>query len=198
MNNIYNIYNIYICKTYYIYIDMLYILCMLHIIFEYIKYIYIYIHIHIIYNYTILIIYTHVYAWSPSGIHTIAALATSQSCLKPLLQRSPKLQLLLLGPRNARAMLPDASIVDSVATQRSCNAPRSCNCCFWGHAAFLQRSCTVQLLLSMPRNAPAALPDAATAASGSTQHSWNAPGRCDCCSLIMLHDHVAWSCCQSG
>ena len=34
--------------------------------------------------------------------------------------------------------------VASVATQRSCNAPGRCNCCFSGHATLLQRSWTLQ------------------------------------------------------
>ena len=40
---------------------------------------------------------------------------------------------------------------------------------------------TMQLLLVGPRNAPTTLPDAATASSGATQGSCNAPGRCNCC-----------------
>ena len=73
-----------------------------------------------------------------------------------------------------------------------CHAPRRCNCCFSGHATLLnapgrcyccfqgrvtqlQRSQTLQLLLLGPRSASATLPHAATAASGSTQSSSNAP-----------------------
>ena len=93
-------------------------------------------------------------------------------CYWPL-QRSQTLQLLLPGPRNAAATLPDAATAASKAAERSCNAPRRCNCCFRGHATLLQRSQTLQLLLLGPCNAPALLLDAATAAS--TQRCCNSP-----------------------
>ena len=80
-----------------------------------------------------------------------------------LLQRSWTLQLLLLGSHCAPA-----------------TPSRRCNCCFWGHATLLQRSRTLQLLLLGPRSAPATLLGAATAASGATQRSCNAAGRCNC------------------
>ena len=52
----------------------------------------------------------------------------------------------------------------------------------WGHATLLQHSWTLQR-----REAPATLPDAATAASGATQRFCNVPGRCKCC----LWSHAA-------
>ena len=57
----------------------------------------------------------------------------------------------------------------------------ACACCFRGHAMLLQRSRTLQLLLLVPRNASATLPDAATAASWPLQRSCNTPRRCNCC-----------------
>ena len=59
----------------------------------------------------------------------------------------------------APATLPDAAAAASRATQRSCNAPRRCNCCFQGHATLQQGPRTLQLLLPGPRNAPARFPD---------------------------------------
>ena len=97
-----------------------------------------------------------------------------------LLQRSWTLQRLPLGYCNAPAARQDAATAASVATLRSCNAPRRCNWCFWAHATRLQRSWALQLLLRGPRNAPATLPEDATASSGATQRSCNAPGRCNC------------------
>ena len=84
----------------------------------------------------------------------------------PLTSCNWTLQLLPLGTRNAPANLLDAATAASGATQRCCNASGRCNCCFWGHAALLQRSWTLQLLLLGPRNAPPALPEAVAAASG--------------------------------
>ena len=63
------------------------------------------------------------------------------------------------GPRNAPATLQ----------HRSSNAPGRCNFCFWGHAALLQRSRTLQPLLLGLRNAPAWLLDAATATHKSIE-----------------------------
>ena len=65
--------------------------------------------------------------------------------------------------------------------QRSCNAARRCNCCFLASATILRRSRTLQLLCPGLCNAPATLPDAATAASRATGRSCNAARRCNCC-----------------
>ena len=99
-----------------------------------------------------------------------------------LQQRSQALQLLLAGPRNAPATLPDATTADSGATQLSRNAPGRCNCCFQGHDGLQQCSWTLQLRLPGPRRAPASLPCAATAASEGMQQSCSTLGRCNCCS----------------
>ena len=69
----------------------------------------------------------------------------------------------------------------STATECSCNSPGHCNCCFYGHRTFRQRSRALQLLRLRPQNAPATLLDAATAASEATERSCNARGRCNCC-----------------
>ena len=76
--------------------------------------------------------------------------------------------------------------------QRSCSTTRRCNCCFLATATLPQHSWTLQLLLpghsnasaALTRgccNAPAALPDPATAASWPLQRSSWTPGRCNCC-----------------
>ena len=95
------------------------------------------------------------------------------------------LQLRLIPQRNVRLALP----IMPLQRRQS-------------HATILQRSWTLQLLPLGPRNVPATLLDAATAASGSTQRSCNATrlqgagnaaasgatqrccnasGRCNCC-----------------
>ena len=45
------------------------------------------------------------------------------------------LRLLRLGPRNAPATLLDGANVASGGTQRPCNAPGRCNCCFYAYCA---------------------------------------------------------------
>ena len=62
-----------------------------------------------------------------------------------------------------------------------CNASGRCNCCFRSHRTLLQRFRTLQLLLPEQQNAPVTLLDAATAASGATERSCDASGRCNCC-----------------
>ena len=84
---------------------------------------------------------------------------------------------------SAPATLPDAATAASWSLQRSCNAPGCCNCCFLATATLLQRSRTLQLLLPGHCNAPATLPDTATAASWPLQRSCNAPRCCNCCFL---------------
>ena len=68
-----------------------------------------------------------------------------------LLQRSWRLQLLLLGPRSAPASLQDAATAASGAPQRSSNVPGRCNC-FWGHATLQQRFWTLQMVQMRPRD----------------------------------------------
>ena len=65
----------------------------------------------------------------------------------------------LREPLCSPATHPDAATAASGATQRSCNASRRCNCCFWAHATLLQ--CFRSLQLS----------------AGATQRAFNASGR---------------------
>ena len=53
--------------------------------------------------------------------------------------------------------------------------PGRCNAPDTAPATLLQRSQTLQLLLPSPQNAPATLPDAATAACEATERACNAP-----------------------
>ena len=95
---------------------------------------------------------------------------------------------LLLAP----ATLLDAATAAPGATQRFCNPPGCCSCCFWGHATLLQHSWALQLLPSGPRNAPATLPDAVTVASGATRRFRNAPRRCNCCFWATQRNCCIW------